>query len=85
MKFPPIGVVPEPSATRFLRFVERLLHCPPIGDERAMYPYVALRAPHTTKIHTLITLGISIRRKLLVLWFRQHLPFGFDSHRPLHF
>jgi hypothetical protein len=48
MKFPPIGVVPEPSATRFLRFVERLLHCPPIGiwgGEMAMYPYVALRGP----------------------------------------
>jgi hypothetical protein len=44
-----------------------------LRGEMAMYPYVA---PHTAKIHTLITLGISIRRKPLVLWFRQHLPLG---------
>src|ERR1700674_4671797 len=45
-----------------------------------MYPYVA---PHTSKIHTLITLGISIRAKPLVLKARKRLPRGFDSHRPL--
>ena len=44
-------------------------------------PYVA---PHTAKIHTLITLGISIRTKPLVLKARERLPCGFDSHRPLH-
>jgi hypothetical protein len=44
-------------------------------------PYVA---PHTTKIHTLITLGIRHRNKPLVLKARQRLPRGFDSHRPLH-
>ncbi len=32
----------------------------------AMYLYVAYVAPHTAKIHTLITLGISIRAKPLV-------------------
>src|SRR5216684_6845105 len=47
-----------------------------------MYPYVA---PHTAKIHTLITLGISIRTKPLVLKTWKRLPCGFDSHRPLHF
>jgi hypothetical protein len=64
----------------------------PIGDPRlkdwtpgsltSMYPYVA---PHTSKIHTLITLGISIRTKPLVFKVRNCLPRGFDSHRPLHF
>ena len=64
----------------------------PIGDLRLkgsspglrtpMYPYVA---PRTAKIHTLITLGISIRTKWLVFWLRTHRPCGFDSHRPLHF
>jgi hypothetical protein len=63
----------------------------PIGDPRlkdwtpgsltSMYPYVA---PHTSKIHTLITLGISIRTKPLVFKVRNCLPRGFDSHRPLH-
>src|ERR1017187_4383102 len=48
----------------------------------SVYPYVA---PHTAKIHTLITLGISIRTKLLVLKDRKRLPRGFDSHRPLHY
>jgi hypothetical protein len=33
------------------------------GGEMAMYPYVA---PHTSKIHTLITLGIRHRVKVLV-------------------
>src|SRR5216684_3473016 len=47
-----------------------------------MYPYVA---PHTAKIHTLITLDISIRTKPLVLKTWKRLPCGFDSHRPLHF
>ena len=47
-----------------------------------MYPYVA---PHTAKIHTLITLGIRHRTKPLVLKDRKRLPRGFDSHRPLHF
>jgi hypothetical protein len=47
-----------------------------------MYPYVAL---DTTKIHTLITLGISIRTKPLVSKARQRHPCGFDSHRSLHF
>src|SRR5216684_1513199 len=47
-----------------------------------MYPYVA---PHTAKIHTLITLGISIRTKPLVLKTWRRRPCGFDSHRPLHF
>jgi hypothetical protein len=46
-----------------------------------MYPYVA---PHTAKIHTLITLVISIRTKPHVLKARKHLPRGFDSHRPPH-
>src|SRR5450631_224575 len=47
-----------------------------------MYPYVA---PHTAKIHTLITLGIRRLTKLLVLKARKHFPCGFDAHRPLHF
>src|ERR1700736_3099751 len=47
-----------------------------------MYPYVA---PHTSKIHTLITLGIRNRTKPLDLKARMHRPCGFDSHRPLHF
>jgi hypothetical protein len=47
-----------------------------------MYPYVA---PHTSKIHTLITLGIGIRTKPLDLKARKRLPYGFDSHRPLQF
>jgi hypothetical protein len=42
-------------------------------------------APHTAKIHTLITLGIRIRTKLLVFKARNVVPCGFDSHRPLHF
>src|SRR5450755_851357 len=42
-------------------------------------------APHTAKIHTLITLGIRHRTKLLVFKARKRLPCGFDSHRPLHF
>jgi hypothetical protein len=45
------------------------------------YPYLA---PHTAKIHTLITLGISSRTKPLVLKARKRPPCGFDSHRPLH-
>ena len=47
-----------------------------------MYPYVA---PHIAKIHTLITLGISLRTKPLVFRFRTRRPGGFDSYRPLHF
>jgi len=47
-----------------------------------MYPYVA---PHTAKIHTLITLGIRDCAKALVFQLRKHRPGGFDSHRPLHF
>jgi hypothetical protein len=47
-----------------------------------MYPYVA---PHTAKIHTLITLGVSILAKSLVLKALKRVPRGFDSHRPLHF
>jgi hypothetical protein len=50
-----------------------------------MYPYAALRCPHTAKIHTLITLGIRHRLKSLVLKARKKCPCGFDSHRPLHF
>ena len=45
-------------------------------------PYVA---PHTAKIHTLITLGIRNRTKQLILSVRKRRPCGFDSHRPLHF
>jgi hypothetical protein len=44
-------------------------------------PYVA---PHTAKIHTLITPGIGHRAESLVLKARQRRPCGFDSHRPLH-
>ena len=47
-----------------------------------IYPYVA---PHTSKIHTLITLGNRHRTKPLVFKVRNCLPRGFDSHRPLHF
>jgi hypothetical protein len=47
-----------------------------------MQPYVA---PHTAKIHTLITLGIRHRIKSLVLKARKKCPRGFDSHRPLQF
>jgi hypothetical protein len=50
-----------------------------------MYPNVALRGPAYPKIHTLITLSISIRTKPLVLKTRKRRPCGFDSHRPLHF
>jgi hypothetical protein len=49
-----------------------------------MYPYVALIAPHTAKIHTPITLGIRRRYKPAVFKVRKVLPRGFDSHRPLH-
>src|SRR6266700_4910784 len=42
-------------------------------------------APHTAKIHTLITLGVAILAKSLVLKARKRIPRGFDSHRPLHF
>jgi hypothetical protein len=42
-------------------------------------------APHSAKIHTLITFGIRNRTKPLVLKARKHGPCGFDSHRPLHF
>jgi hypothetical protein len=42
-------------------------------------------APHTEKIHTLITLGIRDRTKPLVLRPRARRTRGFDSHRPLHF
>jgi hypothetical protein len=47
-----------------------------------MYPYAAL---DTTKIHTFITLGIRHPAKALVFEPRKRRPFGFDSHRPLHF
>jgi hypothetical protein len=53
---------------------------PSPGFPTSMYPYVA---PHTSKIHTLITLGIRNRTKPLVLKARMHRPCGFDSHRPL--
>jgi hypothetical protein len=46
---------------------------------------LALRGPHTANIHTLITLGISIRAKPLVCKARKHRPCAFASHRPLHF
>ena len=52
------------------------------GFPTSMYPYVA---PHTAKIHTLITLGIRDCAKALVFQLRKHRPGGFDSHRPLHF
>jgi hypothetical protein len=51
------------------------------GSRASIYPYVA---PHTAKIHTLITLGLCIRTKLLFLKPQKRLPCGFDSHRPLH-
>ena len=51
-------------------------------EQRPTHPYVA---PHTAKIHTLITLGVSILPKPLVLEGLKRLPRGFDSHRPLHF
>ena len=38
-----------------------------------MYPYVA---PHTAKIHTLITLGIRIRTNRLVLGLGSAFPVG---------
>jgi hypothetical protein len=41
-------------------------------------------APHTAKIHTLITLGIRHRAKPLVLKARKHRPCGFDSHPEAH-
>jgi hypothetical protein len=49
---------------------------------------VALRSltlPHIPqKIHTLLTLGVSILAKSLVLKARKCVPHVFDSHRPLH-
>ena len=51
-------------------------------EQRPTHPYVA---PHTSKIHTLITLGIRHRNNPLVFKAWQRLPRGFDSHRPLHF
>jgi hypothetical protein len=45
-------------------------------------PYVA---PHTAKIHTLITHGIRNCAKPHNLKARKQCPCGFDSHRPLHF
>jgi hypothetical protein len=48
-------------------------------------PTQACVAPHTTKIHTLSTLGIRNRSNPLVLKPRNRCPCGFDSHRPLHF
>jgi hypothetical protein len=50
------------------------------GLRTPMCPYVA---PHTAKIHTLITLGIRHCAKTLVFQLRKHRPCGFDSHRPL--
>jgi hypothetical protein len=55
---------------------------PSLGFPTSMYPYVA---PHASKIHTLITLGIRNRTKPLVLKARMYRPCGSDSHRPLHF
>jgi len=52
------------------------------GLRTPMYPYVA---PHTSKIHTLVTLGIRHCTKPRVFKVRNCLPRGFDSHRPLHF
>jgi hypothetical protein len=54
---------------------------PEPGTSHVEYPYVA---PHTAKIHTLITLGIHRRAKPLVSKLRNRGPCGFDSHRPLH-
>jgi hypothetical protein len=50
-------------------------------EQRPTHPYVA---PHTSKIHTLITLGIRHSTKSLVSKAWKVLPCGFDSHRPLH-
>ena len=47
-------------------------------------PTLSYVAPHAAKLHTLITLGIGIRTKPHVFFFRKRLPRGFDSHRPLH-
>jgi hypothetical protein len=44
---------------------------------------VSLRSPYTEKIHTLITLGIRTRVKLLVFKLSTHWPRGFDSQCPL--
>jgi hypothetical protein len=52
------------------------------GSRTWMYPYVA---PHTAKIHTLITLGVRHRAKPHVFKVRTRRPCGLDSHRPLHF
>jgi hypothetical protein len=38
-------------------------------------------APHTAKIHTLITVGISVRVKPFVFKPRKHLPFGLDFNQ----
>jgi hypothetical protein len=54
------------------------------GTSHVEYPHVALRGPHTAKIHTLITLGIGNRTKPPVFKARKAPPRGFDSHRPLH-
>ena len=55
------------------------------GLSHVEYPHITLRCPHTAKIHTLITLSISIPAKPPVLKARKRLPVGFDSYRPLHF
>jgi hypothetical protein len=41
--------------------------------------------PTSSTCYTLITLGVSIFAKPLVLKARKRVPRGFDSHRPLHF
>jgi hypothetical protein len=51
-------------------------------EQRPTHPYVV---PHTTKIHTPITLGICHRAKLPDFKPRRRRPCGFDSHRPLQF
>jgi hypothetical protein len=89
MKFPPIGVVPEPSATRFPSLRGEIAALSAYRRfERARWRCIPTQpcvAPHTAKIHTLITLGIRIRAKPLVFKARNVVPRGFDSHCPLHF
>ena len=55
------------------------------GPRASSIPTLPSVAPHTPKIHTLITLGIRHRAKELVSKLRRSRPRGFDSHRPLHF
>src|ERR1700733_13479926 len=84
----PEGFLFRPGISAY-RLVDKYLQCRVSAGRRfepgtrtPMYPYVA---PHTAKIHTLITLGIRHCAKALVFQLRKHRPDGFDSHRPLHF